>query len=139
MNDNVKAWLRDLRSGKFKQGQGVLVSNEGEQPEYCCLGVACKRYAEDTGLLADLGHGFFSPEQGHRYQIYLPEEVRRWLGLATPSGKFDWLDIPTQLKAKELSGDELDADTLVDLNDDAEWTFEQIADFIESEPAGLFE
>jgi hypothetical protein len=139
MNDNAKTWLKELRSGKFKQGLGALVWNEGEQPEYCCLGVACKLYAEDTGLLADLGHCFFSPEQNRGYQIYLPEEVRRWLGLATPSGKFDWLDNSVQLKAEELSGDDLSFDSLVDLNDAAKWTFDQIADFIESEPVGLFE
>ncbi len=33
-------WLDALRSGKFKQGQGLLYDNKTD--EYCCLGVACK-------------------------------------------------------------------------------------------------
>jgi len=33
---NVKAWVKALRSGKFKQAKGVLKSDKGG---YCCLGV----------------------------------------------------------------------------------------------------
>jgi hypothetical protein len=40
-------WLRDLRSGKYKQGRGKLIESHfngtGSVPiGYCCLGVACK-------------------------------------------------------------------------------------------------
>lgn len=38
MNDNVRTWLRDLRSGEYEQGTGRLVASERH---YCCLGVAC--------------------------------------------------------------------------------------------------
>ena len=41
MNPEIKArWLRDLRSGEFKQGLNML-RNEIDN-EYCCLGVLCK-------------------------------------------------------------------------------------------------
>lgn len=33
------AWVKALRSGKFKQGIGSLLSNYGETPHHCCLGV----------------------------------------------------------------------------------------------------
>jgi len=37
---NRYLWIRDLRSGKFKQGQGLLCAiTPGGQREYCCLGV----------------------------------------------------------------------------------------------------
>lgn len=36
-------WVKALRSGKFKQGYGYLCEfdSNGENPIYCCLGVAC--------------------------------------------------------------------------------------------------
>lgn len=48
-----KKWLKALRSGKYKQGQGLLK----EHGEYCCLGVACvvagrKRLA-NLGMIPD--------------------------------------------------------------------------------------
>lgn len=48
----------------------------------------------------------------------LPEKVRRWVGLNDASGEFE-------------NG------SLVELNDNGK-TFQEIADIIESEPAGLF-
>lgn len=39
MNQAVKAkWLKALRGGRYKQGNGALTAGEG----YCCLGVVCK-------------------------------------------------------------------------------------------------
>lgn len=40
-------WLRDLRSGKYKQGEGHLIRKHFDGKGlvtigYCCLGVACK-------------------------------------------------------------------------------------------------
>lgn len=32
-------WLKDLRSGEFKQGRGALCKTRGEVTTYCCLGV----------------------------------------------------------------------------------------------------
>jgi hypothetical protein len=36
--ENVKAWLKALRSGEFVQGRHCLNKNN---EKYCCLGVAC--------------------------------------------------------------------------------------------------
>lgn len=33
----IEAWIRALRSGKFKKNRGALKNKNG----YCCLGVAC--------------------------------------------------------------------------------------------------
>lgn len=39
MNAELKAkWVAALRSGEYRQGQGVLKTSKGE---YCCLGVLC--------------------------------------------------------------------------------------------------
>jgi hypothetical protein len=50
--DNVVKWIKALKSGDFRQGQGLLSLKDGS---YCCLGVAAivlkKGYGEDdTGL-----------------------------------------------------------------------------------------
>tara|TARA_R110000868_G_scaffold322391_6_gene583300 strand:- start:200 stop:535 length:336 start_codon:yes stop_codon:yes gene_type:complete len=42
MNSEVKAlWIKNLRSGEFKQGKAVLYNPEGNS--YCCLGVLAKQ------------------------------------------------------------------------------------------------
>ncbi len=38
-----KKWLKALRSGKYKQGEGQLERIDADgNAKYCCLGVACK-------------------------------------------------------------------------------------------------
>ena len=39
LNELAQTWVAELRSGKYKQGQNVLRS---EDNEYCCLGVLCE-------------------------------------------------------------------------------------------------
>lgn len=134
MNDNAKKWVEALRSNKFEQGTGSLVQ-EGGDVKHCCLGVLCEVYIEENGsgtLERKYDEYYFSVAEGWGYDSVLPPEVKEWSGLRTESGAFD------RLKAAEIAG-ELNHDSLIELNDDAEWTFDQIADFIESEPAGLFE
>jgi hypothetical protein len=54
----------------------------------------------------------------------LHPEIRDWLGFTHPCGRF-------------INSEGSD-DDLVRLNDVLGWTFEKIADLIESEPYGLF-
>jgi hypothetical protein len=50
-------WLEDLRSGKYEQGEGQLISqDDGEPPKYCCLGVLCLSAGDPDELLAEDGH-----------------------------------------------------------------------------------
>lgn len=45
MNKQVKAaWLKDLRSGKYRQAQGQLKTTESGRAKHCCLGVLCETY-----------------------------------------------------------------------------------------------
>jgi len=45
MNSNVKQkWIAALKSGEYKQGRYKL----REDDNYCCLGVLCSLYANDT-------------------------------------------------------------------------------------------
>jgi len=46
MNKEIKAkWIEALKSGKYKQTKGTLKNEQG----YCCLGVLCAIYKEETG------------------------------------------------------------------------------------------
>jgi len=41
----MKKWVKALRSGKFKQGQGTLKQfNSRGVAQHCCLGVLCELY-----------------------------------------------------------------------------------------------
>lgn len=40
----VREWQQALESGKYYQIQGTLVSDDGDNSGYCCLGVFCKMH-----------------------------------------------------------------------------------------------
>lgn len=48
----VREWIKDLRSGKYKQGEGALKKYENSEYRYCCLGVACATSMR-LGLITD--------------------------------------------------------------------------------------
>lgn len=118
-NPNVQAWVAALRSGKYKQGQQRLRTDDNR---FCCLGVACE-LAVQAGIITYKRDDQLGPtyvETGWKDTALLPEVVRRWLGLTTNRG------------------DMSEGPCLTHLNDhDA--TFNEIADLIESQPKGLFE
>lgn len=100
MNDNAKKWVAALRSGEYKQAQNQLRTDEG----YCCLGVACE-LALEAGAISS-----YNPEG-----ISLPFPVQKWLGLASPSGRYGHYQF--------LTND----------NDRLGKSFSEIADIIENE------
>lgn len=125
LNENARAWVAALRSGKYKQGKGELRTKEDS---YCCLGVACDLYQKahpetQRWIKEEWVQGqqwLFEGKSG-----LLPASVKEWLGLRTDEGAF--YDGTPYLSHKTLTG----------ANDTGD-TFEQIADLIESEPDGLF-
>lgn len=112
MNENAKKWVKALRSGKYKQTTYRLRNDKG----FCCLGVACdlydpkkwKYYQPKKGRSLTSGDFFYGSSIAA-----LPTEVRDWLGLADIYGYYN-----TQR-------------SLDYLNDNLEWDFKKIADFIE--------
>lgn len=83
MNQEVKAkWLAALRSGEYTQGHLCLRT---QQHEFCCLGVLVDLHAKETGgQWVDEVFGYtkkavFTYLGGHGV---LPDEVRKWVGLA---------------------------------------------------------
>lgn len=133
MNDNAKALVAALRSGRYTQGKGRLTSitPEGDHRD-CCLGVACKLAVEagvieagtqDRFGLGEWGEIKYDKGDGSHENAILPEPVRAWLGFRDAGGSFN-----DEGEGRALSG----------LNDEGV-SFDKIADLIESEPKGLFE
>lgn len=114
-----KLWVDTLRNGRYEQGQCGLCCNN----KYCCLGVLCELYQLHVG---DLEITEYESYRGTQLKYdgntsYLPEKVREWAGLRSMRG---YISDTSQR-------------SLAHLNDDADKTFKEIADIIESEPEGL--
>lgn len=138
MNENVvKLWVDALRSGKYKQGKERLQYED----KYCCLGclsdLYCKNvkdisetcviknevdtWNEDESDVDITYEEIKCTKYGGELEA-LPEEVRDWVGLQDTTGRYNG--------PKEFN-------SLAWLNDSGK-TFAEIADIIESRPAGLF-
>lgn len=112
-----KQWAKALRSGKYKQTTGALRKTAG----YCCLGVACEVYKQNTR------HGKWTKDNeflvgGIGDDVILPQKVASYFGLETNP------DIIT----KEVDDNDPGPTDLTSANDEYEYTFKDIADLIES-------
>jgi hypothetical protein len=122
-------WVAALRSGDYKQTQGVLRSADNG---YCCLGVLCDLYNKETGngewaseTIKTSVHGaaypfLANPETEPAAEFPTPE-VLNWAGLECKpyKGVSDLFDTPF---ATDLAGE----------NDDGS-DFERIATLIEAQ------
>ena len=125
MNDNARKWVDALRSGEYSQTTGRLRRNVANRYCYCCLGVACELYRQETGeAFWDRGEYFTNTDLAYHdaSSTRLVEPVQEWLGLRTHTGLFEGRE---------------GRDHLANLNDRGT-SFEEIAALIESEPQGLF-
>lgn len=93
-----KRWISALRSGKFRQGRGVLHRSDNRGDRYCCMGILCVLGNVEVTSRSDdvVQYGY--------HQDFPPSSI----GLGRD-----------------------DADILAEANDDARWTFAEIADWIE--------
>lgn len=116
----LNLWIDALESGKYQQTTQVLRRNDenGEAVGYCCLGVLCE-LAVEAGVIQP---SILNPNATN-ISMYgegentgnLPKEVRKWVGLATPNGRFN------------ETGEEYSSTTLIGLNDTHGYNFQQIA------------
>lgn len=118
MNPEVKTeWVRALRSGEYEQGFSALRTND----EFCCLGVLCD-LAVKHGVIPQPSIISFSKENycygEEQNASFLPNEVVKWAGLPDANPK--------------IYSDEFAGEALSSFND-AEDTFDQIADLIEEQ------
>lgn len=91
MNDVLKLWVEDLRSGGWTQGTGALnrcsLGVDGKR-RFCCLGRLCELAVEAhiTERVAAQGFhdtGYTGTPSGDDYDMYgmPPREVLDWAGL----------------------------------------------------------
>jgi hypothetical protein len=109
-----KKWVKELRSGKYEQAQGCLrdadYEFEGDDVRvtkvhgFCCLGVLCDIAVKDGGPVWDVDNGILVSDDGEP-----PVAIRNYLGLTA------------EMVAH-----------LIEMNDDHNASFEEIADEIES-------
>lgn len=136
MKQNImKKWIKALRSGKYKQGQGTLKQYDSKgNAQHCCLGVLCELYnqemkknkkktlPEKTINGSDFSHGY--TKFGNKLDD-LPVEVRKWAGMKNSMGEFytgiNWFGDYKVEKIKE---------SLADLNDNGK-KFKTISNIIE--------
>lgn len=122
--ENIRKWVTALRSGEYEQTKGVLKNDNG----FCCLGVATDVYMKECGGTWSKSAQFFgnepNPRSGYLFDDYegerLPREVRDWLGIQDAD--------PELLTGR--SGEYEPHLPATSLNDEEEWTFEQIAQAI---------
>lgn len=121
LNKNARAWVKALRSGKYKQVQNSLTSVDqktGEILGHCCLGVLCE--------LAVKAKVIPPPRAGSDNLYYdgenaiLTDAVRDWAGLKTSTGRFNG------------------GDSALTVSNDEGKSFKQIARIIEQKAKELF-
>lgn len=125
----IQEWVDALRSGDYKQTSGVLGRERDGERSYCCLGVLCQ---------VAVGHDIIAEPDVHGRELQYanfastmpPPEVRQALAEGGED-RFYWeVNTPEELLQEEDSySDVID---LTDLNDTHKYTFDQIADAIET-------
>jgi hypothetical protein len=117
MNQDVKAlWLAALRSGEFQQGKKRLRNMDDT---YCCLGVLCE-LAVREGAIPPAVLDYVDSE-AYTYGDHAVKHDTSRTNLPTPVA--NWAGI---------TWDTHEVVPFVTLNDDENYTFEQIANEIES-------
>ena len=101
----LKRWIADLRSGRYRQGGGCLLSDDGT---YCCLGVLANAEVDGYWVRDDCGEWDLEFGNGLSESVYL---IRLSTDLGLPSSVQGYL---------------------VGLNDEEGFTFPQIADWLEA-------
>ena len=126
--ENRQLWAEKLRSGDYKQTYEVLRNRNG----YCCLGVLCDMSGAGEWVWDEVFSYYRYRVDGIDYSAELPPAVVDMVGLVDDEGVI--ANLPNVEAPKELAVNP--KQSLAALNDYV-MDFNQIAEVIESEPAGL--
>lgn len=125
----IREWVAALRSGKYQQTGGKLARTVGDSAEYCCLGVLCELGAAKGIATREEAPGtFFQHIKYDGLEALPPGSIQAWVGLDSwgVSPREEW----------SIDPDDLNPDgriSVAALNDRYDFTFDQIADAVESE------
>lgn len=128
VNENAKAWVAALRSGEYRQNRTC----RHKDGTFSALSVAVDLYIKAghddvVNVERDDGWVVSANADGSPKDGCLPQAVAKWLGLR--SGGAGWYAVTPHRTAMSVAY----------LEDDRELSFSAIADFVETEPPGLFE
>lgn len=117
-------WIKALRSDKYKQTTMKLKTRESNivQEAYCCLGILCKLTLKQDIEYSNFGHFTTLLDSVGSEKFVNSKKIVR--ALKTDLCGDDFLDQNLEL-------------VLVHLNDVKEYSFKQIADFIEQQTIGI--
>ncbi len=116
----LNEWVPALRGGGYKQGQEALKSRYDEEDHFCCLGVACDLLIKKgilPGWVVKNDYDFSVNGEAE----YLPKEAADFIGILKAGPSVD-------IYPDDEFGDDAD---LAELNDEHEWSFDQIAGVLE--------
>jgi hypothetical protein len=101
-----EAWVKGLRSGKYKQAHGTLHKSDEDykHPSYCCLGVLCQ-IKKGVTLEKDI---YYYKDVGMEGMLSENKDFMEAIGM-----------------------DNITETTLIGFNDTQKWSFKQIARWIE--------
>lgn len=89
MNKGVKKqWVKALRSGEYKQGEGRLAVIKEGGTVFCCLGVLCDLAVKAGIIKKPKKVEIYSGADAYVYEEYsaaLPPAVKDWAGLDSKS------------------------------------------------------
>jgi hypothetical protein len=133
----AKKWVAALRSGKYKQGKGVL--HDQDKNTYCCLGVLCDLYVQENNNKDSYCEQRMLSDSSivtafDRITGTLPRDVRMWAGINDDNGEFKY-DKPIPSRDTSYFRDEQTC-LLTSMNDGEyghDFTFEEIANIIEEQ------
>jgi hypothetical protein len=115
MNKEIKArWVEALRSGNYEQGRYNLRQNN----QFCCLGVLCDVVKDEVGCN-------WLPSQDHFSNLYKFDEADEILPIVVA----EYADLQVSPRLEIATG----VVEIANLNDSAEYSFEQLADLIEQQ------
>ena len=119
MEKEIRKWVKALRSGKYKQGNGRLETEDG----FCCLGVACKVFIPKSEQFTDSNgklDGWFPSAQSNAPE-WLKNINHDFEGIVDSP---DAVNITKNKTRKHV--------TLPELNDMYNFSFDEIADLLEA-------
>ena len=139
----IRKWCEALESGKYKQGYGALtqVDCDGNE-EDCCLGVAAKTFPEIApAVRKQIVRSFAGKEvvaYGDEEEIAwdtLPRKLAVFLGI-NDSGRFPAGYFASLPSVRQKVFDCFPINSLMELNDEAKYSFKQIAKVIRKQFLG---